>query len=89
MQRAENVLFVARVLDGTGRPVPGDQDRDGPVANPPAVPDHMKGRDLRSFHLLPYESVAVILRIAVHPRAASIFQTFVEIAITLTASADD
>ena len=89
MQRAEKILFVARVLDGTGRPVPGDQDGDGPVANPPAVPDHMKGRDLRSFHLLPYESVAVILRLAVHPRAASIFQTLVEIVVALTAFADD
>ena len=76
MQRAGRALFVVRVLDGTGRAVSGDQDGDGQVANPPAVPDHMKGRDLRNFHLLPYEPVAVILRLAVHPRAASIFQTF-------------
>ena len=89
MQRAERVPFVARVLDGTGHPVSGDQDGDGPAANPPAVPDHLKGRDLRSFHLLPYEPVAVILRLAVHSRAACIVQTVGEILITLTAAADD
>ena len=42
----EKDLFVARFLAVTRRSASGDQDEEGRAVSPPAVPDHMKGRDL-------------------------------------------